>query len=422
MIEGWRCAGRRRGSRRSTGRSARWQTRAGGRRRRTRWCGGSSPVGPWAGGVGAHDPDVYRDDFELVLRRESADPNDIWQADHTELDVMVLDERGKPARPWLTVILDDHSRAVAGYTVFLGDPTALQTALALRQAIWRKTDPAWPVCGLPAVLYSDHGADFTSDHIAQVCADVKVQLIHSTPGKPRGRGKVERLFGTITTELLPTLPGHIPPGNHGKPVTPPALTLSQLDAAVGRYIVDNYHHRVHPETGQTPAARWAAGGWLPRMPDSLGGAGPAAADRGHTAEGATRRHPLYGLRYFSITLAAYVGEPVTIRYDPRDLAEIRVYHHEVPVPGRVPGDRRDQHLRYRRLPPIPLHGLGLCMAYYWERAGLGGTGNHAGWMADRVLVPAFLTQRVTGTGGCLSSPRLWWRRDPLSVPFTADVV
>jgi len=53
--------------------------------------------------------------------------------------------------------------------------------------IWRKSDPAWPVCGIPAALYSDHGADFTSDHIAQVCADLKVQLIHSTPGVPRSR-------------------------------------------------------------------------------------------------------------------------------------------------------------------------------------------------------------------------------------------
>ena len=35
---------------------------------------------------------------------------------------------------------------------------------------------------------------------------------------------------------------------------------------------------------------------------------------------------LHGLRYFSTTLAAYIDEPVTIRYDPRDLAEIRVYH------------------------------------------------------------------------------------------------
>ena len=35
--------------------------------------------------------------------------------------------------------------------------------LALRQAIWHKTDPAWPMCGLPDVLYVDHGSDFTSD-------------------------------------------------------------------------------------------------------------------------------------------------------------------------------------------------------------------------------------------------------------------
>lgn len=33
-----------------------------------------------------------------------------------------------------------------------------------------------------------------------------------------------------------------------------------------------------------------------------------------------------GLRYLDSTLAAYIGEPVTIRYDPRDLAEIRVFH------------------------------------------------------------------------------------------------
>jgi hypothetical protein len=96
-------------------------------------------------------PGDYRDNFELVLRRESAHPNDLWQADHTELDVMVLDETGKPARPWLTVILDDHSRAVAGYTVFLGDPSAMQTAIVegsfpaandrLRAAVARAATP-----------------------------------------------------------------------------------------------------------------------------------------------------------------------------------------------------------------------------------------------------------------------------------------
>jgi putative transposase len=33
-----------------------------------------------------------------------------------------------------------------------------------------------------------------------------------------------------------------------------------------------------------------------------------------------------GLRYLSLTLAAYVGEDVTIRFDPRDMGEIRVFY------------------------------------------------------------------------------------------------
>jgi putative transposase len=35
-----------------------------------------------------------------------------------------------------------------------------------------------------------------------------------------------------------------------------------------------------------------------------------------------------GFRYLDATLAAYVGEDVTIRYDPRDMAELRVYFGE----------------------------------------------------------------------------------------------
>lgn len=273
-----------------------------------------------------HDASVYRDGFELVHRRESVHPNDLWQADHTELDVMITDEAGRVVRPWLTVILDDHSRAVTGYTVFLGDPSSLQTALALRQAIWRKADPGWPVCGLPAVLYSDHGSDFTSDHMAQVCADTHVQLIHSTPGVPRGRGKIERFFGTITTELLPTLPGHIPPGNNGRAVTAPVMSLSELDSALGRFVTVEYHHRAHQETGQPPIQRWLGSGWLPRMPESLELLDllllTVATPRKVHRDG-IRCH---GLRYLDLTLAAYVGEQVTVRYDPRDLAEIRVFH------------------------------------------------------------------------------------------------
>ncbi|MEV6158167.1 hypothetical protein AB0L53_48305 [Nonomuraea sp. NPDC052129] len=67
----------------------------------------------------------YRETYELVYRREAAKPNEIWQADHTELDIWVIDDNNSPARPWLTVIEDDHSRAIAGYAVNLEAPSAL---------------------------------------------------------------------------------------------------------------------------------------------------------------------------------------------------------------------------------------------------------------------------------------------------------
>ena len=171
---------------------------------------------------------AYRDRFELVYRHRAPKPNAIWQADHTQLDLMILDASGKIVRPWLTTVIDDHSRALAGYFVFLGAPSALQTSLALRQAIWRKADPAWPVCGIPDVLYVDHGSDFTSHHLEQVAVDLRIELVYSTVARPQGRGKVERLFGTLNTELLPELPGYLV---HGKPAMPPAYRCPILTAS-----------------------------------------------------------------------------------------------------------------------------------------------------------------------------------------------
>lgn len=40
--------------------------------------------------------------YELVHRREASRPNALWQADHTQLDIILLREDGAAARPWLT--------------------------------------------------------------------------------------------------------------------------------------------------------------------------------------------------------------------------------------------------------------------------------------------------------------------------------
>lgn len=266
---------------------------------------------------------AYRDRYELVYRHRATAPNAMWQADHTMLDILVLNANRAAVRPWLTLIMDDHSRAIAGYLVFLGAPSALQTSLALRQAIWRKQNPDWPVCGIPDVLYVDHGSDFTSEHLDQAAAALRFQIIYSAVACPQGRGKIERFFGTVNTEVLSDLPGCLV---GGKAAIRPKLSLTELDDAIGAWIISTYNARIHSETGTTPISCWCGKGWLPQMPDSLEDLDlllvMAAKPRTVRRDGVH----FQGLRFMSPILAPYVGEAVTIRYDPRDLAEIRVFH------------------------------------------------------------------------------------------------
>ena len=123
--------------------------------------------------------------------------------------------------------MDDYSRAIAGFGVSFQAPSAIQTALVLRQAIWRKPMPQWHVCGIPATFYTDHGSDFTSHHLEQVSADLKMGLVFSEAGMPRGRGRIERFFRTINQMLLCGLPGYTPAG---APTGKTLLTLSAFEA------------------------------------------------------------------------------------------------------------------------------------------------------------------------------------------------
>ena len=220
--------------------------------------------------------------------------------------------------------MDDYSRAICGYMVFEGAPSAMNTALALRQAIWPKSDPAWPMCGIPDVLYVDHGSDFTSHHLEYTAIALKIRIIHSTVARPQGRGKIERFFHTVNTEVLATLPGRLTPGN---PHPLPVLDLPGLDRAIGEF-VGQYNQRTHTGIRTSPKAAWIAEGWLPRLPESLQELdGLLLRVSKHRTVQRDGIH-FQGQRYLSPTLASFVGRTVTIRYDPRDLSEIRIYDHD----------------------------------------------------------------------------------------------
>ncbi len=206
---------------------------------------------------------VYREEFDLLYRREATHSNAMWQADHTLLDVWLLDEAGKPAKPWLTVIEDDYSRAIASFRISFQESTALTTALALRQAIWRKEDPRWHVCGIPSVFYTDHGSDFTSKHMEQVADDLDMELIFSQVQVPRGRGKIERFFRSVNELFLQDIPGYAPSGYKGGGAL---LSLPAFEQKFRTWLLEDYHYRVHSEIKCKPAERWEAGGFLPHLP------------------------------------------------------------------------------------------------------------------------------------------------------------
>lgn len=265
---------------------------------------------------------AFKQTFELLHRHNAEKPNAIWQADHTLLDIWIKDEKEQPVRPWLTVIMDDYSRAIAGYYISLNAPSALQTALALKQGIWRKNNPAWHICGIPEILYTDHGSDFTSHHIEQVCLDLKIQLIFSAIGEPRGRGKIERFFRTVNQLLLAKLPGYAPPG-HKSPN--PVLNFNQLEREFESFLLE-YHQAEHSQTFEAPQKRWNKGGFIPQLPESIEKLDLLLLTIRDTRRIRRDGIKFQGLRYTDPLLANYIGEDANIRYDPRDMTEIRVYH------------------------------------------------------------------------------------------------
>jgi transposase InsO family protein len=162
------------------------------------------------------------------VRFEHAAPNDCWQIDCTywrlgRRNVVIVN------------VVDDHSRVLVASAA-----AAAPSCAAAFGAICAGAQ-AW---GLPVMVLSDNGSEFTGAGFTDSLARLGVQVVHSRPAHPQTCGKVERFHQTLKRWLARQ---------------PSVRTIGALQAQLNRFAQIYNHERPHRSLARDiPASRWSA--------------------------------------------------------------------------------------------------------------------------------------------------------------------
>lgn len=226
-------------------------------------------------------------------RFEAAAANDRWTGDALH---------GPPVgghKAYLFAFIDDHSRAIVGYRWAHSEDTVRLEA-ALRHGLGSR--------GVPRSIYVDNGSAFVAAPLLRACAVLGIRLVHSRPGRPEGRGKIERFFRTVRDQFLVEVTAR------------GVVDLVELNRLFGAWVETAYHRRVHSETKATPLERFVAGGpFVIPTPAQLHEAFLWSEQRTVTKTATVSLHA----NTFEVD-AALVGRRVECVFDPFDLTAIEV--------------------------------------------------------------------------------------------------
>ena len=162
-------------------------------------------------------------------RFEASRCNELWTGDALH---------GPPVgghKAYLLAFIDDHSRLLVGYRWCHSEDTVRMEA-ALRSGMTSR--------GVPETIYVDNGSAFVSKQLLRACASLRIRLTHSAPGRPEGRGKIERFFRTVRDQFLVEI----------SPAKVDGLT--EMNRLFEAWVEGVYHRRVHSETDQSPLQRF----------------------------------------------------------------------------------------------------------------------------------------------------------------------
>lgn len=238
---------------------------------------------------------------QVFGRFEADRPNELWVGDALHGPVVA----GR--KTYLFAFLDDHSRAVMGHRFGYSEDT-VRLAAALRPALASR--------GVPESIYVDNGSAFVDSWLLRACASLGIKLVHSTPGRPQGRGKIERFFRTVREQFLIEL---------STPGSRPIADLAELNRLFTAWVETEYHQRPHTSTGTAPLTRWRA-----TLPNPLPTPSPAALREAflwsaHRSVTKTATVSLHNNLYQVDPIL--IGRKVELVFDPFDMTDVEVRHH-----------------------------------------------------------------------------------------------
>jgi putative transposase len=201
---------------------------------------------------------------------------DRWEIDHTPLDILVVDdETGKHiGRPFLTIVLDRHSRMVMSYLIHFSAPNTESVLRVIERAIRPKADwlsrfsavlNEWRAHGLPSRIVPDNAAEFHAGDLVSAFNELGIEIMYPASRAPQKKGAVERFFRTLNDGLIHRLPGTTFSNTRERGNYPAealsCITLVELETKLVKWIVDVYHQRPHRglPSQLSPAQAWLAG-------------------------------------------------------------------------------------------------------------------------------------------------------------------
>lgn len=162
--------------------------------------------------------------------------HDLWVGDFEEGPYVLAGLEVLPT--YLCAFIDCHSRYAVEARYYLRQSLDILIDSLLR---------ALAKHGAPSELYLDNAKVYHSNGLKAACYRLHIRLRHRPPHDPAPGGLIERLFGTVQEQFESEVRAQ------------DALSLDDLNRALGAWLSVAYHEGIHSETGQTPKDRYNTG-------------------------------------------------------------------------------------------------------------------------------------------------------------------